>query len=147
MSEPTSPPVAAATAPTQRPSLLAWRNAVFAVFFLSGLSVASWVARIPAVRDDLQISLETVGLVILGMSIGAVVGLSLSAAILAIAAAGPVTPYGTETMHVLRAEKGYFIVGQETDGTVDPYDLGASWMVGDAAFVGRRSHRRAESQR
>ena len=34
-----------------------------------------------------------------------------------------VTPYGTETMHVLRAEKGYVIVGQETDGTVTP----ATW--------------------
>ncbi len=35
-----------------------------------------------------------------------------------------ITPYGTETMHVLRAEKGYIIVGQETDGTVTPDDLG-----------------------
>ena len=34
------------------------------------------------------------------------------------------SPYGTETMHVLRAEKGYIIVGQETDGTVTPDDLG-----------------------
>ncbi|PPL19771.1 MFS transporter [Microterricola pindariensis] len=82
MSEPISPP-AIATAPTPRHGLLAWRNAVFAVFFLSGLSVASWVSRIPAVRDDLQISLETVGLVILGMSIGSIIGLTLSAAILA----------------------------------------------------------------
>ena len=31
-----------------------------------------------------------------------------------------ITPYGTEAMHVLRAEKGYIIVGQETDGTVIP---------------------------
>ena len=29
-------------------------------------------------------------------------------------------PYGTEAMHVLRAEKGFVIVGQETDGTVTP---------------------------
>jgi sarcosine oxidase subunit alpha len=32
--------------------------------------------------------------------------------------------YGTETMHVLRAEKGYIIVGQDTDGTVTPHDAG-----------------------
>ncbi len=32
--------------------------------------------------------------------------------------------YGTETMHVLRAEKGYIIVGQDTDGTVTPDDAG-----------------------
>lgn len=83
MSEPTSPPETSAVAAERRPGLLAWRNAVFAVFFLSGLSVASWVARIPAVRDDLQISLETVGLVILGMSVGSIIGLSCSAAVLA----------------------------------------------------------------
>src|SRR4029079_3258065 len=50
-------------------------------------------------------------------------------------------PYGTETMHVLRAEKGYVIVGQETDGTVTPDDLGLSWEVGKQKpdFVGKRS--------
>lgn len=51
------------------------------------------------------------------------------------------TPYGTETMHVLRAEKGYIIVGQETDGTVTPDDAGCGWAVGKAKkdFVGKRS--------
>jgi sarcosine oxidase subunit alpha len=50
-------------------------------------------------------------------------------------------PYGTETMHVLRAEKGYIIVGQETDGTVVPDDLGLGWAIGKNKkdFVGRRS--------
>ena len=38
--------------------------------------------------------------------------------------------YGTEAMHVLRAEKGYIIVGQETDGTVTPDDLGLDWAIG-----------------
>lgn len=66
-----------------RTGLIAWRNAVFAVFFLSGLSIASWVARIPAVRDDLQIQLDTVGIVILGMSVGSIIGLTCSAALLA----------------------------------------------------------------
>ncbi len=49
--------------------------------------------------------------------------------------------YGTEAMHVLRAEKGYIIVGQETDGTVTPYDLGLDWAVGKTKpdFVGKRS--------
>ena len=41
-----------------------------------------------------------------------------------------ITAYGTETMHVLRAEKGYIIVGQETDGTVIPADLGLDWTIG-----------------
>jgi sarcosine oxidase, subunit alpha len=55
------------------------------------------------------------------------------------------TPYGTEAMHVLRAEKGYVIVGQETDGTQTPHDLGMGWIVDKAKgdFVGRRSHARA----
>jgi sarcosine oxidase subunit alpha len=49
--------------------------------------------------------------------------------------------YGTETMHVLRGEKGYIIVGQETDGTVTPDDLGLAWAIGKAKpdFVGKRS--------
>ncbi|EGD58281.1 sarcosine oxidase, subunit alpha [Novosphingobium nitrogenifigens DSM 19370] len=52
-----------------------------------------------------------------------------------------ITPYGTEAMHVLRAEKGYIIVGQDTDGTMTPYDMGLDWAVGKkkADFVGKRS--------
>lgn len=48
-------------------------------------------------------------------------------------------PYGTEAMHVLRAEKGYLIVGQESDGTVTPMDLGLPSGGGKADFVGKRS--------
>jgi sarcosine oxidase subunit alpha len=52
-----------------------------------------------------------------------------------------ITPYGTETMHVLRAEKGFIIVGQETDGTTSPDDVGLSGLVAKAKgdFVGKRS--------
>ncbi len=52
-----------------------------------------------------------------------------------------ITPYGTETMHVLRAEKGFIIVGQDTDGTVTPFDAGLNWAVGKKKpdFVGKRS--------
>jgi len=57
-------------------------------------------------------------------------------------------PYGTETMHVLRAEKGYIIVGQDTDGTVTPDDAGLSWAIGKNKpdFVGRRSIQRPAMQ-
>jgi sarcosine oxidase subunit alpha len=50
-------------------------------------------------------------------------------------------PYGTETMHALRAEKGFIIVGQDTDGTVTPDDAGLGWAIGKkkADFVGMRS--------
>ncbi|HEV8503787.1 MAG TPA: glycine cleavage T C-terminal barrel domain-containing protein [Chitinophagaceae bacterium] len=50
------------------------------------------------------------------------------------------TAYGTETMHVLRAEKGYIIVGQDTDGTQTPHDLNMSWIVSKKKeFIGKRS--------
>jgi sarcosine oxidase subunit alpha len=60
-----------------------------------------------------------------------------------------ITPYGTETMHVLRAEKAYPIIGQDTDGTVTPHDLGMSWAVSKKKpfFVGRRSFDRADNHR
>jgi sarcosine oxidase subunit alpha len=58
----------------------------------------------------------------------------------AIAASG-ITAYGTESMHVLRAEKGYIIAGQEADGTATPDDLGLTWAIGKTKrdFVGKRS--------
>jgi sarcosine oxidase subunit alpha len=60
-----------------------------------------------------------------------------------------ITPFGTEAMHVLRAEKGYIITGQDTDGTVTPHDLGMHWLVAQqkADFIGKRSLARAEVQR
>jgi sarcosine oxidase subunit alpha len=59
-----------------------------------------------------------------------------------------ITPYGTETMHVLRAEKGYPIVGQDTDGTVTPQDAGMDWVVSKVKdFVGRRSYSRPDTSR
>ncbi|HWK64780.1 MAG TPA: sarcosine oxidase subunit alpha [Rhizobiaceae bacterium] len=54
--------------------------------------------------------------------------------------------YGTEAMHVLRAEKGYIIVGQDTDGTVTPDDAGLDWAVGKKKtdFVGIRGMARPD---
>ncbi|MEP9355345.1 sarcosine oxidase subunit alpha family protein [Xanthobacter sp. KR7-65] len=60
-----------------------------------------------------------------------------------------ITPYGTEAMHLLRAERGFVIVGQDTDGTVTPDDLGLSGMVSKVKrdFVGRRSLARPDMAR
>jgi sarcosine oxidase subunit alpha len=56
-----------------------------------------------------------------------------------------ITPYGTEAMHVLRAEKGFIIVGQETDGSINPIDLGMDWIVSKKKdFVGKRSLTRSD---
>ncbi len=54
--------------------------------------------------------------------------------------------YGTETMHVLRAEKGYIIVGQDTDGTLTPDDAGVAWAVSKKKtdFVGIRGLKRPD---
>jgi sarcosine oxidase, subunit alpha len=61
-----------------------------------------------------------------------------------------ITPYGTETMHVLRAEKGFIIVGQDTDGSVTPFDLDMAWAVGmkkPYSFLGKRSLARSDTSR
>ncbi|MBF4461032.1 MULTISPECIES: MFS transporter [unclassified Rathayibacter] len=65
-----------------RAQLVAWRNAVFTIFVLSGISIATWISRTPAIRDELQLTTAGVGLLILAMSIGAIVGLALSTPIL-----------------------------------------------------------------
>ncbi len=60
-----------------------------------------------------------------------------------------ITPYGTETMHLLRAEKGFIIVGQDTDATMTPIDLQMDWMVSKKKydFIGKRSLYRSDTIR
>jgi sarcosine oxidase subunit alpha len=61
-----------------------------------------------------------------------------------------ITPYGTETMHILRAEKGFIIIGQDTDGSVTPQDLNMDWVVGkkkEFSYLGKRSWTRIDNQR
>ena len=60
-----------------------------------------------------------------------------------------ITPYGTETMHLLRAEKGFIIVGQDTDGTMTPVDLQMDWIVSKKKydFIGKRSLYRSDTMR
>ena len=56
-----------------------------------------------------------------------------------------VMPYGTECLHVLRAEKGFIMIGDETDGTVIPQDLGLSWAISKKKddFIGKRGQLRS----
>jgi len=76
-------PVDAPSGPrAARQDLAPWRNAVFAVFFVSGLGLASWMSRIPAVRDSLGLDKTQVGLLIFGLSAGSVIGLALAASLL-----------------------------------------------------------------
>ncbi|CAM4330554.1 sarcosine oxidase subunit alpha family protein [Palleronia rufa] len=56
-----------------------------------------------------------------------------------------VMPYGTEALHVLRAEKGFIMIGDETDGTVIPQDLGLHWAISKKKddFIGKRGQQRS----
>jgi sarcosine oxidase subunit alpha len=104
-------------------------------------AVAGMSARVARVSFTGELAYE--------VNVEGTMGLAMWDALLA--AGGPLglTPYGTEAMHVLRAEKGFVIVGQDTDGTVTPHDLGMSWIVrrDDSDFIGRRSLRRADAMR
>lgn len=55
------------------------------------------------------------------------------------------TPYGTEAMHVLRAEKGFIMIGDETDGTIIPQDLNLTWAIGKKKpdYIGKRAQMRS----
>jgi len=76
-------------------------------------------------------------------------GAALWAALAEAGTSEGITPYGTEAMHVLRAEKGYPIIGQDTDGTVTPQDLGLGWAVSKSKpdFIGKRSFTRSDTSR
>jgi MFS family permease len=66
-----------------RRQVVSWRNAVFLVFLLPGLSIASWAARLPAVRDSLDIGVDRVGVLLFGLAAGSIIGLVLSSHIIA----------------------------------------------------------------
>ncbi|HET9249783.1 MAG TPA: glycine cleavage T C-terminal barrel domain-containing protein, partial [Actinomycetota bacterium] len=104
-------------------------------------SVAGIPARVARVSFTGELSYEVL--------VDARRGLELWEAVLSAGEPHGITPYGTEAMHVLRAEKGFVIVGQDTDGTVTPGDLGMGWIVrkDDSDFLGRRSLRRPDTAR
>nr|WP_221243875.1 sarcosine oxidase subunit alpha family protein [Micrococcus sp. TA1] len=82
------------------------------------------------------------------INVEAFYGLSTWEAVAEAGAEFDITPYGTETMHVLRAEKGLIIIGQDTDGTVTPQDAGMEWAVSKLKdFVGKRSYSRPYAAR
>jgi sarcosine oxidase subunit alpha len=110
---------------------MAWRDG----------SVAGMDARLARVSFSGELAYE--------VNVPGTDGLRMWEALVEAGSAFGITPYGTESMHVLRAEKAFPIVGQDTDGTVTPDDLGMSWIVdmekGD--FIGRRSLRRPDTAR
>jgi sarcosine oxidase subunit alpha len=56
-----------------------------------------------------------------------------------------IMPYGTEALHIMRAEKGFIMIGDETDGTVIPQDLNLHWALSKKKddYLGKRAHERS----
>ena len=103
-----------------------------------------WVAGIAARVFRMSFS----GEVAYEINVSADQGLLLWRAVMEAGKLFGITPYGTDAMHVLRAEKGYVIVGQDTDGSVTPIDLGMDWIVSKKKdFIGKRSLFRADTAR
>ena len=103
-------------------------------------SVAGIAARVSRISFSGELAFE--------VSVDANFGLALWEAVMEAGHRFDITPYGTEAMHVLRAEKGYVIVGQDTDGSVTPLDLGMQWIVSESKdFIGKRSLSRSDTAR
>jgi len=65
-----------------RREVVGWRNDVFVVFTLSGFAVATWLSRVPAVRDELAVSTGVLGFVLFGLAVGSMAGLAASSGVI-----------------------------------------------------------------
>ncbi|TPW30231.1 sarcosine oxidase subunit alpha [Pararhizobium mangrovi] len=113
-------------------------NEAFPMMSLADCRVAGFRARLFRLSFTGELGYE--------VNVPARHGLALWKALMEAGEPYDICPYGTETMHVLRAEKGFIIVGQDTDGTVTPDDAGLGWAVGKKKtdFVGMRSLKRPD---
>lgn len=64
-------------------STTAWRNALFAVFLINGFAFSTWLSRVPAIRDGLDVSTGQVAILLFTGALGAVIGLLFSSHIIA----------------------------------------------------------------
>jgi len=78
------------------------------------------------------------------VSVAAGLGRVLWDRLLDVGAAFGIAPYGTEALHIMRAEKGFIMIGDETDGTVIPQDLNLHWAISKKKldFLGKRAQER-----
>ncbi len=99
-------------------------------------TLAEFDARVYRISFSGELSYE--------IAVPATQGMAFWNALLEAGAEFGVMPYGTEALHVMRAEKGFIMIGDETDGTVIPQDLGLHWAIskkkGD--FLGKRAQER-----
>ncbi|MFD1558169.1 sarcosine oxidase subunit alpha family protein [Paraburkholderia silviterrae] len=113
-------------------------NAAFPFMSYRNGTVAGVKSRVMRISFSGELAYE--------VNVPANAGRAVWEALMAAGAEFNITPYGTETMHVLRAEKGYIIVGQDTDGSVTPFDLGMGGLVSQTKdFLGRRSLKRSDT--
>ncbi|MGA7811941.1 sarcosine oxidase subunit alpha family protein [Caballeronia sp.] len=113
-------------------------NAAFPFMSYREGTVAGAASRIMRISFSGELAYE--------VNVPANVGRAVWEALMAAGAEFDITPYGTETMHVLRAEKGYIIVGQDTDGSMTPYDVGMGGLVAKSKdFLGKRSLTRSDT--
>ncbi|WP_248322873.1 sarcosine oxidase subunit alpha family protein [Caballeronia sp. Sq4a] len=113
-------------------------NAAFPFMSYRDGTVAGASARVMRISFSGELAYE--------VNVPANVGRAVWEAIMEAGAEFDITPYGTETMHVLRAEKGYIIVGQDTDGSMTPFDLGMGGLVAKSKdFIGKRSLTRSDT--
>ncbi|MFD5214086.1 MFS transporter [Microbacterium sp. NPDC058345] len=66
-----------------RSQFVRWRTAIFAIFLASGLSISTWASRVPGIKDDLALDNAQVGLILLGMGIASIIGISTGPAVMA----------------------------------------------------------------
>jgi sarcosine oxidase subunit alpha len=97
------------------------RKALPFMAFTEGCLGNRFQARVHRISFSGELSFE--------VAVSASEGLALWEALMDLGREWGITPYGTEALHVLRAEKGYIMIGDETDGTVIPQDLGLGWAI------------------
>jgi sarcosine oxidase subunit alpha len=115
-------------------------NAAFPFMSYRDGTVAGVAARVMRISFSGELAYE--------VNVPANVGRAVWEAIMAAGSEFDITPYGTQTMHVLRAEKGYIIVGQDTDGSMTPFDLGMGALVAKSKdFLGKRSLTRSDTSK
>ncbi len=116
-------------------------NEAFPFMSMQAGRVANIPARIYRISFTGELAFE--------INVPARYGLALWQALMKSGKKYDICPYGTEAMHILRAEKGFIIVGQDTDGTMTPMDLGMDWIVSKkkSDFLGKRSFTRIDTAR
>lgn len=104
--------------------MTAWRNAVFAAFFAMGFGYASWMARVPHVRDMLDVSTGEMGMLLLGISIGSVTGLLVASHVIHALGARLVVSIG-----MISVSAGLTLAGWAADA-------GTAWLVVGGFILG-----------